>query len=232
MSAPATPLSANEMRFVFSRAAVGAGAPWGLGEEAAGAALWLAAAGFDPALVMAPALIALRDGGSSGRIETIGPRAARSFEVPGGGIASALYAGPALADALALGAGVTLLRVDAPLVVLAALGAMRPEGRWYVTIDGQAEFALDRDRLTSTSEIDAIEALTGPVSMRIAGLDIEPHPCETRDLAAGRADVIERGVTVGDAGWAVIEACFRNCLVPSSDASRMAGAGAGLMDND
>lgn len=40
------------------------------------------------------------------------------------------------------------------------------------------------------------------------------------------------GCEVGDADWAAITALAARLLVPESDASRQAGAGAGAIDND
>ena len=54
-------LSFGELSFYCCRAAFGAGLPWGLAEDVAITAVWLAQQGRDPAPMLAAALVSLTD---------------------------------------------------------------------------------------------------------------------------------------------------------------------------
>ncbi len=102
MNGTPTPLSLNEVRFFFTRAAVGAGAPFGIGEDFANASIWLACAGADPAQLAAPALKRLADGASCGRLSISSGSEGVHLACAEGEVASAIFAGPAVADWLAV----------------------------------------------------------------------------------------------------------------------------------
>ena len=93
MSAAATPMSLNEIGFYFTRAAVGAGAPFGLGEDFAETSRWAAYLGFDPAAAAVPALRGLAGGGSGTALTFRRSENAISVESRDGRILSAIYAG-------------------------------------------------------------------------------------------------------------------------------------------
>lgn len=52
------------------------------------------------------------------------------------------------------------------------------------------------------------------------------------DLEAAAKKGVDEGLTVNVDAWAGVVSLFRRCLVPSSEQSRMSGAGAGLVDTD
>ena len=64
MKSPELYLSFNEIMFYFTRAAAGAGVPFGLAEDFGRAATWIAASGLDPAEMTASALKELECGHS------------------------------------------------------------------------------------------------------------------------------------------------------------------------
>ena len=126
MSQTPTPLSLNEICFYFTRAAVGAGAPFGIGEDFAEASKALAYLSFDPAQAAVPALRGLGCGqsGTSLSLRTVGD--AIHLGSSDGLAMSALYAGPVIADRLSIEAGcgrerhLRLDDTDQPLLVLGA----------------------------------------------------------------------------------------------------------------
>ncbi len=248
MSGPATPLSLNEISFFFTRAAVGAGAPFGIGEDFAKAATWLAFFGADPAELAAPALSGLGTGGSSGRLTLLDARDAICVQGVNGEALSAIFAGPAVTDLVTVEAEkgttrrIVLQKVDQPALIAAAVAAA----------DIDADRIVVSWRASAGGEI-VVEIANGRVEIADAGgsglgaaeaTDVEVvlngrAALEGRTLSVTAADILERkarapsdGVVVGDVPWSTVHGCFRKCLVPSNDTSRTAGAGAGLTDND
>ena len=246
MSEPTTALSLNEITFYFTRAAVGAGAPFGIGEDFAEASKALAYLGLDPAHVAVPALHGLASGrsGTSLTLHTAGDTV--HVASSDGLILSALYAGPVIADRLSIEAGSGMERrlrlddTDQPLLILGAIAA--------ASID-TARIALSwpsrNGRRAAVELNDGIATLAGPCAGDIASP--RPSPIDiilngaaseiaervaTRSLAGGRSGAARHGVDVGDVARSTVLAFFDKCLVPATDQSRDAGAGAGLTDND
>ena len=130
MSETLTPLSLNEICFYFTRAAVGAGAPFGIGEDFAEASKSLAYLGFDPAQAAVPALRGLRHWPKQ-HVALAALRGEMPFVsgVSDAPILSALYAGPVVADRLSIEAGcgrerhLRLDDTDQPLLIVGAVAA-------------------------------------------------------------------------------------------------------------
>jgi hypothetical protein len=120
----AGPFSLNEIAFYAARAAFGAGAPWGVAEDAAKACVRLAREGADPAPVLARALEALEARPESARLAAVERDGVRHIEAEDGGVASALYAGPALIDWRAVRDAVRLGAVDGPALCEALIRAV------------------------------------------------------------------------------------------------------------
>ena len=243
MSAAATPMSLNEIGFYFTRAAVGAGAPFGLGEEFAETSRWTAYLGLDPAAVAVPALRGLADGGS-GIALTFRREANRiSVESGDGRILSAIYAGPVVADRLLVEAARTgecrllLDATDQPLLIAAAVAsadirANRIAMSWQSRNAGRIVVELSHGIAALTGpDAAAIEA-SGPAEVEIVlnGVGAEAPPSsQTRTirLADGRSGAVQRGVVMDSAALSTVHDFFSKCLVPSTGQSRAAGAGAG-----
>jgi hypothetical protein len=237
MSAPATPLSLNEICFYFTRAATGAGAPFGIGEDFAAAAVWLSGQGADPAVLAAAALAGLTEGISGMRPCEAGDACWQSDDRPA---LSAIHAGPAAADWLTVEAAqsgrgrLVLRRIDQPALIAAAIAAAgvaaeRIAVLWSSAIGERRGVVLAGGSvsLVQGEEWRAPSPQPADVELVLNGPDLP-----VRTGTARAAAVAGEPVAVGDAPWAIIHACFCKSLVPSTNQSRKAGAGAGLTDND
>lgn len=198
-------LSFGELSFYCCRAAFGAGLPWGLAEDAAVTATWLAQQGRDPAPMLAAALGSLSDGAAETAVkhEQSGTGAVlmADRERP----LSALVSGPSAADWWQVmkqdpAARLVVRNVDVPGWVIACIAAR--------TGDGPADTEADSGPGDVVMPANG-SAAKSPVGTAHAGL-----------------------VTVDLDAWAILQRHFRLSLVPSTDASRSAGAGAGLVDTD
>ena len=205
----------SEIETTVRKASVGVGLPLGLAEDAGRAAAWAALVGVGNPAVFAAALEALDTGRSVGA-----------------GPLSALRAGPTACDALltaADGAAVTLRAVDHPAIVLFEVleacdglaGALRVDWRGP---DGAAVAVVRRGDGTIGGLVDR---QAGPADMRLALTDGPVPP-----PAAARPDVLAEGVDVDDACWRCIAAFAARLLVEGTAASRLSGAGAGVVDVD
>ncbi|MDE0409944.1 MAG: DUF3726 domain-containing protein [Alphaproteobacteria bacterium] len=248
MSAAATPMSLNEIGFYFTRAAVGAGAPFGLGEEFAETSRWTAYLGLDPAAAAVPALRGLA-AGESGIAMTLRREANRiSVESRDGRILSAIYAGPAVADRLLVEAARTgecrllLDATDQPLLIAAAVAsadirANRIAMSWQSRTGGRIVVELNHGVAALTGLDAAAIAAPDPARVEIvlngAG-SATPSSSQARTvrLADGRSGAVDRGVVMDGAARSTVYDFFSRCLVPSTGRSRTTGAGAGkLTDN-
>ena len=247
MSEALTPLSLNEICFYFTRAAVGAGAPFGIGEDFAEASMFLAYLGFDPARAAVPALRGIATGQSSTSLSLRTAEDAIHVESSGAPILSALYAGPAVADRLSIEAGRGMERrlrlddTDQPLLVAGAaaaagIDAARIALSWSLRNGSRAVVELT-DGIARVSGLHPRDiASAGPARIDIVlngtPLELAPARTETKRLAEGRSRAVRYGVDVDWAARSTLLAFFDKCLVPTTDRSRDAGAGAGLTDND
>ncbi len=198
-------LSFGELAFYCCRATFGAGLPWGLAEDAAVTATWLAQQGRDPAPMLAAALGSLSDGAAETAVkhEQSGTGAVlmADRERP----LSALVSGPSAADWWQVmkqdpAARLVVRNVDVPGWVIACIAARTGDGS------------------TGTRPSDG----PGDVVMSADGSGTRPSG---EAAHAGH-------VTVDPDAWAIVQRHFHLSLVPSTDASRSAGAGAGLVDTD
>lgn len=248
MSGLATPLSLNEISFFFTRAAVGAGAPFGIGEDFAKAAMWLAFFGADPSAVAAPALTGLAAGESGARLRLNDADGGLCIGGVDDGVLSAIYAGPAVADRLAVEAEkgtecrILVQNVDQPALIAAAvaaaeIGAERIVVSWRATEGGNTVVDLSGGGVEIIGDGGSAYAAARASDVEIvlngdAAGDGRSLRVTAADFADGKARATSDGVTVGDRTWSTLFGYFRKCLVPSTDRSRVAGAGAGLTDND
>lgn len=201
-------LSWGELHFYTCRAVFGAGLPWGLAEDAGFTAAWLARHDIDPAPVLAVMLRKLADGSSGS-----GPLLTRKdnglvLHSHDDVLTSALVAGPSAADwwvamAPESNARLRLRNVDAPDWAMASIA--HRTARAIPTKVGQMMDNPPGDLLIDAAVWATIHA----------GADMQP-----------------KVVTVAAVDWSVVQDFFRQSLVPSTDASRQAGAGAGLVDRD
>ena len=236
MSRDTLPFSVNELRFYFTRAAVGVGAPFAIGEEFFESIIWLARHGIDPTGIAAAALAAIDTGSSGVSCELDGAAGGVQLAATDGRPLSALFAGPALADLMAVqfASGtpkdLTCVAVDQPALVVASLGARgvpAPISVSWTRADGRGcSLWLDQHGVAADANL-AVEENGGSTGLRIRAGDKtkSDHPAiEPHDL--------RQGIRLSQPGWTIIYDYFRKCLVPSSQLSREQGAGAGLQDND
>ena len=249
MSLTASPMSLNEIGFYFTRAAVGAGAPFGLGEEFAETSRWVAFLGLDPAAVAVPALRGLAGGGSGIAFALRRAGNVISIESRDGCILSAIYAGPVVADRLLVEAArgqecrVALDATDQPLLIAAAVAsadicASRIAVSWQSRNAGRTVVELNRRIVTLTGPGPGAMEASGPAGVELvlngAGTATSPSSrTRTIRLADSRHGAVERGVLVDGMAWSAVHDYFSRCLVPSTGWSRAVGAGAGeLTDTD
>ena len=233
-----------------TRAAVGAGAPFGLGEEFAKASAWLAHIGLDPARCAVPALSALADGESSNALTLRREGAATHALSRDGRMVSAIYSGPVVADRLVIDAArshpclLVLAQTDQPVLVAAAIAAAEIDAdlirvSWPSPLGDRIVVELADGTVEITVPDGADLAASGPAEVEIAvnrpSEVAEPQAglprSESRLLADGRQRAVRLGVTVDDSAWSEVIRFFRKCLVPSTAQSRSSGAGAGSIDN-
>lgn len=246
MNGTQTPLSVNEVRFFFTRAAVGAGVPFGLGEDFSKAAIWLATMGADPAGLAAPALQSLAEGKSDAHIISHSDEMSMRFMSNDNKPLSALYTGPSVADqlcvAVANGENLQLVieNVDQSALLAAYLATAEIEGAaisvsWTGAIGDTTRIEIAPDGTLTFASGGSQNLVAGiPANMEItySKQNVADRRWQEKQATTPRRDVLEQGVEVGAEPWAVVLEYFRKCLVPSSLESRQQGAGAGMTDND
>lgn len=201
------PLSLNEIGFYTARAAAAAGAPWGVAEDLACTARHMARCGEDPAPSAASALARLDSGRSGARLDLRMTGGGGEIAAKGGGALSAVFAAPAACDWLiehadTKGARLRVTGADVPRLVTAAAE----------TLPG------------------AVRAQWAAETPSPGGLVFIRRAAPQTPAPAARA--ARGGVRVDAAAWEEIQTLFRRCLVPSTEASRLSGAGAGVNDTD
>jgi hypothetical protein len=213
--------SLNEIEAMGKRAARGAGLPWGLAEEAGKAARWLTARGLPGPEELAEILT--RNDGKS--YEELAPVSVDGvWRAPAGRLCP-LVSGAALCDRaaeIAAGREIQFGPTAQPLLL--------------------APFAAGAAKLTG----DAVELSWAGVVMIFTAEDVSIEG-ERAALAARSADSVscrhaETTVTPSLAGapgravdaetWSRLNAFAHRTFAPATEASRLAGAGAGLTDND
>ena len=243
MAETAALLSLNEMRFYFTRAAVGAGAPFGIGEEFARASSWLAFLGIDPAVAALPALDGLASGDSDSALVLLHRDGTVHVGCRDRLKVSALFAGPAVADRLTVESArehtcrLHIDEADQPLLILAAVAAAgvgRSRLGWQLSDRRPVLAEVGGGRVLFGWPPGADLGRCGPAAVGIvlngpsAGF---PRDAREMHMAQGRKRAVTCGVAVDGRAWSGVLGHFRKCLVPSSEKSRSEGAGAGPIDN-
>ena len=211
--------SLNELDAMARKAARGAGYSWGLAEEAGRATRWLAAAGLPGPMCLAQ-LLAEVDGAD-------------------GGALCPLLTGVALCDgALDYSPmqGLTLSNLSAPLLLLPFVAQT-----FGIQASGTQSSGVptsERVRLR-WAEVQIILAHGAVYLDGVVG-DLTCAQAESVTLDPAPAEKSPKGVLLAPQSRAVIDVATRTCLegfaqrtfAPATEASRLAGAGAGLSDND
>ncbi len=87
--------------------------------------------------------------------------------------------------------------------------------------------ASDREALTTPGPADISVRKQSDVENGLGAFSLG-----SQDLNEAADNLVQQGVDVDIEAWNGVVAFFRRCLVPSSQLSRMSGAGAGLVDTD
>ena len=247
MKTPQIVLSFNEIMFFFTRAAVGAGLPYGLAEDFGRSAIWIAAGGLDPAAISANALKSLDEAQSTISASQTENGAETVLRSSGEKQLSALLAGPSVCDLIPASSAdsnknqyYSAKNVDHPFMLAAAIGALN-SGSWeicwqdsggscYAVLTAQhANWKTFWDP-TDISQMSAAADVTIK-SVESSLFKAEKWKGKTSYSEKNRKRVLETGVQVYEA-WPIIHSFFTRCLVPSTEESRKSGAGAGLVDTD
>ncbi|MBZ0129658.1 MAG: DUF3726 domain-containing protein [Rhodobacteraceae bacterium] len=202
-------LSLNEVEVTLKKAAMGAGYATGLAEDTGRACFWLAERGLDAARAGAAALQSPAGGGGGelgdGCLRFAAARVVRD--------------GPSALDLLLSGdaSSVELEAADAPLLLVGLAGvAAAVHGVAWRLVHAAGALVIGGDGVDGAMpKPGAMIRLTRLAEATPTGIAPQTGGCE-----------------VGDADWAAITALAARLLVPESDASRQAGAGAGAIDND
>lgn len=243
-------LSVSEVQVMCQRAAVGAGLPVGLGEDGAAAAAWLVTTGLDGVEVFRRALDGLMAGTAVAVTPEVHDHEHRLVPVDVRRHSSALYAGPAISDRILVhGEGSRIARlvlptVDEPLLVFACAMITVRRTTAPVTIQRQGHGSqqgyqarnLDHAWSLWGETAESLDA-PGPADVIVALGSRAEEPGLLRLLTAADIEDAARqcydhgvGVTADAYEWLVFHG--RKILVADSHQSRLAGAGAGLSDND
>ncbi len=238
-------VSLSELETTLWKAALGVGLPLGLGEDAGRAARRMAVSPIGSLTAYVDALDAVeaRRAGPCDASRAVSGDFAAAVE---GQWLSAFHAGPAACDLLVATAlqgdgldRITMAQVDAPAMILfEALGASERIAKALLvrrqTADGKPVEAVCRQR-TLDLTLGTPDALLapGPADLVLGLIDAAPGG---RDAASRPIppdpSVLESGVTVEVATWERLSSYARRRLVEATAASRMTGAGAGLVDRD
>jgi hypothetical protein len=213
-------ISLNEVESLSLKACRGAGMSWGLAEEAAQAARWLAARrwAWDRSLV---ALLARR-----GEISPpiVSGRDMRPAEA--GGALCPIHAGAAMADLLRPGEGLTLHNILEPMWLLPFV--YRRAGRIHSAALTWVDGGMVADAAAPEIGATALRLLVGRLNWITVELSAPRSPKPTVD----RPDASFDGTPMDPSAYAKLEAWAARTYVAASLQSRLAGAGAGLSDND
>ena len=213
--------SLNEIEAIGKRAARGAGLPWGLAEEAGKAARWLTARGLPGPEELAEILT--RNDGKD--YHDLAPVSANGvWQAPSGRLCP-LVSGPALCDRaaeIADGLEIEFGPTAQPLLLAPyAAGAAKLTG---ATI----ELSWPGVVMLFTLNGVATEGDNAALTARSA----ESVRCRRSENAMAASPAGAPGRVVDAETWSRLNAFAQRTFAPATEASRLAGAGAGLTDND
>lgn len=213
--------SLNEVEVEVKKAVRGAGLPWGLAEEGAKAARWLASFDTDPL----PPLLDVLDRRASGKNIATMMTQAQSGRWQATAPICPILLGAALCDRaqeVAL-CGFAASVVARPLLVVPFVARTARALRRPLRLRVSAfEIGLSADG-EPTSDLSAFD-LPEATDLRCDAASCESAPVSRhRRMTAGRID---------PSGWSRLSAYAQRTYVPATERSRREGAGAGMIDND
>ncbi len=212
-------VSLNEVESLVLKAVWGAGLTWGLAEEAAASAVWLARADL---LLIGPLLARLEATGTSLPVdvgETIQPAAAGTALCP-------LLTGAWIADQGSANRRLDVRDVLAPLWLSAVVARSLPHECQLIAEWQDARLVLGRSgplEPAKPRQSSMPAEAAGAMVLTLRQCAQSPRALQPRSSG---------GFMVSDADWQALQAFERRTYVPASERSRLAGAGAGLLDGD
>lgn len=214
--------SLNEIEQTVRKAVRGCGYPWGVADEAGKAVRVLHEYRIDGVDLVASALdlFGFDDASEHTPVALDGAWHARS------GRLDPLIVGPSLRDHLGGGAEVSLELADTayPGLLAGYLCMFARERDCRITIGWDA-LSLTADGRVLGLEGDFEQLYAAECVKALCSLGAGQNPGKEINPIIGE-------VTVDDHSWAAVERYAHRTYVKATDASRMAGAGAGLVDND
>ena len=210
-------VSLNEIESLTLKACRGAGLTWGLAEEAAQSARWLASQG----IAWDRSLLTLLTRHTETRSPICDGRTIVSSQA--GALLCPIHAGSAIADLAQIGEVWTLRDVLQPIWLLppilrrahrdAGLATLStPDSSWHLVADGLGSI------IRLLSAVDRISSLRLELS----------HPHQRPEAVYHRL----MPVSADEIIWSNLERYAALTYVPASLQSRISGAGAGTSDND
>jgi hypothetical protein len=212
--------SLNETEALCRKAARGAGFSWGLSEEAGRAARWLESHGIAGTMALA-GLLERNDGAD---YANLAPLTRAPIWCATGGQLCPIISGAALCDqanAVSQGRVVTLGPIGWPVLLMPFLDAISTLTHHAIKMTWDGVTVTVR---AGNVRVDGLARLMGAAveTVRCTVTDDQPrNGLPTRTRATIRPDVLARLSTLAARTYA-----------PATEASRIAGAGAGLTDND
>jgi hypothetical protein len=208
----------NEVEALAKRAARGAGMSWGTAEEAAKATRWLCRNGIDGAGVLS----ALLDHNQGKAEQDLRPaETSGTWRAVDAAQLCALLAGAALSDgALKLkDASITMQRLSFPALLLPFMASAAAQLNCVLVLECDAGSASTDGNLLALSNEALLQATSADVVIRIGG------------LTGNILSQVSRAKPAPEA-WDTLNTYAHKTYAPATEASRLAGAGAGLADND
>jgi Protein of unknown function (DUF3726) len=213
-------VSRNEIESLALKAARGAGLSWGLAEEASIAAGWLA----EHALPWADTLVGvLAQAHGTSAPQVVGPRIAPSH--PGTRLCP-IRTGALLSDLGPPASDMDVRDLLAPLWLVPFLASWAGPDRGVRLGWGAARLLVGQGDVTGANVAPA-----GALSTTFAeNVTIALQPIDRSRQVLPRRE--RSGYVAPDDAWRVLQEFEHRSYVPTTAQSRLAGAGAGLLDND
>lgn len=223
------PVSLSELRFYTGRAALGAGCAHGIAEDVANTAVWLARQKIDPTRVLSDALDHIANQTATAALKKTVAAGDIKLVSANGRPCSSLYAGIAASDQLALlraeaGHSVMIEDTDSPLLAAALVRALSLNNHGALM---QTACAGSNRAVLAFTPADFLSAMSaGNLILKVHAKSGQP-PAQTAPAINDH-----HNIPVSRAGWDGILKHFKNSLVAATEASRLSGAGAGLVETD
>jgi hypothetical protein len=210
-------VSIGEVQSTVLKATRGSYMSWGMAEEAGRAVAWLETRQL-PASEAAAALVEENDSIPMARLSPVDPTAS---SIKGEGRLCPVLTGAALSDANPTSA-LEILAVAHPLLLVS-----------FVAQIGEGQ---SKDFRVSWAEVEIVCGVNGLTVKGERSALLKKHASAVKiKYSSDKASAIEERqlrAEVNDNAWELLERYAHRTYVPASEASRLAGAGAGLTDND